>query len=72
MIINRANNKTEEMMNEVTGRLLRSKKKYFVVCEYRGVQYIDSSKDIKFLKSVYEKLGEILLNDLINKGKDEN
>lgn len=72
MTIRRANNKTEEMMNEVTGRLLRSKKKYFVVCEYRGVQYVDSSKDIQFLKSVYEKIGQILLNDIVNKGKNEN
>jgi len=31
-----AKNKMEELMNDVTGRLLRSDKKYFIVCESRG------------------------------------
>lgn len=72
MNIRVSKNKTEELMYDITDRSKRSKKKYFVVCEYRGVQYVDGSKDIQFLKSVYEKLGQILLNDIVNKGKNEN
>lgn len=54
-------NKTEELMNDVTGRLLRSKRKYFVVCENsRGIQYVDGSRDKAFLLKVRDQLTRIL------------
>ena len=61
MNISIAKNKMEELMNDVTGRLLRSKKKYFIVCQNnRGTQYVDSVKDIEFLKRVHLQLGNII------------
>lgn len=54
-------NKTEELMNEVTGRLLRSKKKFFIVVQNnRGTFYVDSTKDREFLKSIKEKIEYVL------------
>lgn len=56
-----AKNKTEEIMNKVTGYLLRSKKKYFVICENnRGMKYIDHYGDVEFLKRVREKIDQVI------------
>ena len=56
-----SNNKTEELMNHITGSLLRSKRKYFVVCENnRKIQYVDGSKDREFLLRVKKNLDRLL------------
>jgi hypothetical protein len=56
-----AKNKTEELMNRVTGYLLRSKKKYFVICENsRGIRYVDHYGDVEFLKRVREKIDQVI------------
>jgi len=64
-----ANNKTEVIMNHITGALRRNKRKYLVICRTgnnKPINYVDGTHDVEFLEKCKESI-DSLIEDLKEK-----
>lgn len=56
-------NKTEDMMNHVTGLFKRNKRKYLVICRTgnnKPIDYVDGCEDIEFLKKCKSHIDSLI------------
>lgn len=61
-------NKTEVLMNDVTGAFKRNKRKYLVICRTgnnKEIDYVDGTRDVKFLEKC-----KLHLDSLIEKASE--